>query len=371
MNANNLQRFHNYLCAVVKYYQTHKSLKNFSNLAKDFKCKAITRELFFQFELDKVIGEPEREVSDNIRLLMAEMDIKRRQEQLKAYIDGQSIEQQNEEAEIEEALEKMPSLLERFEAHFRMFNDFIARVNTAAKEAGCDLGIKGWALENEGYDLLGFDCAYELLECREWSDRVEYRVAKTLFEPIDKKVLCDSLRQMGPNTMHAFLTYIFGDEDSTQLKFDFDARGDKSESNDAIEEALAEYGVFNDVAFHKLESWKGCGHMCIVYKDAPDVLMIVGEGGVDFYTVEDDIFYSYCGDTIIDPGVGCHFGGWGTRSIMAECIKDIFLCKDEAMRQQASVPERFKGKLLDDLHHIDDIRAMYKEEYARKVITSK
>ena len=362
MNANNLQRFHNYLCAVVKYYQAHKSLKNFSNLAKEFKCKAITRELFFQFELDKATGDPGRELSDNIRRLMADMDMKRRQEQLAAYTSqhGSAVKDET----VKESAEVEKSLLDKFEEHLKRLHGFIAHVSNAAynyedKEVCPSMN----AIDSYLY--------YDLMSMRTWCDEVEYEAAKSFFADMDVATISSSLLAMGENTMHAFLTYIFGSEDGTQLKFNFDARGDKSESNDAIEEALAEYGVFNDVAFHKLESWKGCGHMCIVYKDAPDVLMIVGEDGVDFYTVEDDIFYSYCGDTIIDPGVSCHFGGWGTRSIMAECIKDIFLCKDEAMRQQAAVPERFKGKLLDDLRHTDDIRAMYKDEYSRKVITCK
>ena len=365
MNVKNLERFHQYLCAVVAYYRAHRTLKNFSGLAKEFKVKAITRELFFQFDLDKLEGEPTREQSDKIRQVMSDMDIKRRQAQLQEFINEQEAAEKNEEDEIEEALDNMPSLLERFEEHMGKVNSYVSKITNAAWDAGRDLDINDVRFEPEGFDTMGM---YDMLNLRDWSDQVEYEAAKSLFEKMDEKVLCDAIPKMGKATMHAFLTYIFGGENGVQLKFDFDARGGESPQNDAIEEALAEHGIFNDVLFHKLESWKGCGHMCIVYKDAPDVLMIIGDEKHDFYTVDDDVFYSYCGNTIIDPGNACAFGGWGTRSIMAECIKTIQACKQEAIEVQKSlnIDQSLKGKLMEDLKYADQIRAMYKEDWEKK-----
>lgn len=347
MNIKNFEKFHNYLCAVVKYYRTHKSLKNFSNLAREFKVKAITRELFFQFDLDKV-EQPSRELSDKIRTLMAEIDMKRRQAQLSAYL--------SEHAEAEEP-EPDKTEFDKFEEHMRQLTDYINAVTGTAytKQKGVKLKM------NEEFCYDRFEDDAFLL--RLWASQMEYLAAEDFFGKMDIAVIRDNLLNMGDLTMHAFLSYIFGDEHGVQTKFDFDARGNASADNDSIEESLAEYGVFNDVAFHKLESWKGCGHLCIVYKDAPDVLMVISDSCEDFYTVDDDVFYSYCGDTIIDPGNACAFGGWGTRQIMARCIRAVLTCRDKAVEYQKDVPSRLAGKLLNDLKHTDDIRAMYKEEW--------
>ena len=360
MNENNLQRFYNYLCAVVKYYQTHKSLKNFSNLAREFKVKAITRELFFQFDLDKEEGEPTRELSDKIRLLMAEIDMKHRREQLEAFINSEHPQDApgvSEKNAFEKYEERLTLIFQYRQDVIKAIYDMWGKVDTAIMgREPSDLPLFGPA-ETKLEDLL-------MLES--WRDQVEYEAAKEFFGGMDNELILRELPTMSEPVIHSFLTYIFGDEDGTQLKFDFDARGEKSESNDALEQAMAEYGIFNEVAFHKLESWKGCGHMCIVYKDAPDILMIIGDQRNEYYTIEDDIFYSYCGNTVIDPGVNCLFGGWGTRSIMATCIRAILLCKYEAMYQQDMVPKHLRGKLLGDLRHADDIRAMYREEWERK-----
>lgn len=359
MNINNLERFHNYLCAVVAYYRAHRTLKNFSSLAKEYKVKAITRELFFQYELDKLDGELNRELSYKIRHVIADIDMNRRQQQLATFFN----DQQKEEKKAKEE-DDADFRLERFEAHMEKVNGFIRAVKKTA-----------WTWSEKTIDDIRFepaeefnDTAFDVQNLRNWKDQVEYEAAKSFFGSMATKDICNAVPKMQENTMHAFLTYIFGDENGKQLKFDFDAKGNKSPQNDAIEQALAEYGIFNDVLFHKIESWEGRGHLCVVYKDAPDVLMIVSDEKHDFYGVDDDVFYCYCGDTIIDPGntIAYSFDGWGTRSIMAECIKTVNACKNEAVGAQKRVPSALKGKLMDDLNCADEIRKMYREENMRK-----
>jgi len=357
MNAKNLDRFFNYLCAVVKYYQTHRSLKKFSNLAREYKCKAITQELFFQFDLDKETGIPSRELSDKIRLLMAEMEMKRRSEQLTLYMG----EHENGKKDASEDSKKE---FEQYEKRLQKMLEYRQKVLKSTWEIYENTYRNGDKSEAQVYGPVNdFE---DLLCLGDWKNEVEFRFARDFFSKLDVDTVLENMLNMSEPVMHSFLTYIFGGEDGVQIKFDFDARGEDSYSNDALENILAEYGVFNDCLFHKLESWKGCGHMCIVYKEAPDVLMIIGDEQHGLYTVDDDVFSSYCGNTIINPNHDAFFGGWGTRSIIAECIHTILTCKNEAIEAQKNVCSDLKGKLMEDLRHADDIRAMYREEWEKK-----
>ena len=80
MNKECYDKFYSYLCEVVKLYQEKKTLRNFSLLAKKWKCKAITQELFYTFNLHKIIHPfvPSRDVSDKIRNVLAERDNRQR-----------------------------------------------------------------------------------------------------------------------------------------------------------------------------------------------------------------------------------------------------------------------------------------------------
>lgn len=63
------EKFHNYLCDVIRYYQEKKTLKGFSEVAKNHHCAKITTELFYQYGLDE-IADPsmlDKKVSHKIR----------------------------------------------------------------------------------------------------------------------------------------------------------------------------------------------------------------------------------------------------------------------------------------------------------------
>ena len=76
MNKESYDKFYYYLCDVVRLYQTNNSLRNFSILAKKWKCKSITKDLFYEFNLHKIKSPalPHRAVSDIIRNKLAERD---------------------------------------------------------------------------------------------------------------------------------------------------------------------------------------------------------------------------------------------------------------------------------------------------------
>lgn len=70
------ENFYLYLCDVVSYYQENGTLKNFSSLAKKWKVKAITKEMFYFHDLHKIKKTEEltREMSDMIRNEMSQAD---------------------------------------------------------------------------------------------------------------------------------------------------------------------------------------------------------------------------------------------------------------------------------------------------------
>ena len=120
--------------------------------------------------------------------------------------------------------------------------------------------------------------------------------------------------------------------------------------------------------FVKIESWKGNAHCVAVYKDAPDILMVIGEGATDFYTVADDIWYSYCGDTVLCPERNFSFGGWGTRSMVGFCLRQM-LSEDNhkaALKEQQNVSKQMHGKLMDDINNYRDIWQMYHDDFNKQ-----
>lgn len=77
----NFDNFYSYLCDLCSSYQTNHSLKGISELAKKYGVKAITKEQFFQFELDDpenpsflINGKPSKGYSDAIRKDLADLD---------------------------------------------------------------------------------------------------------------------------------------------------------------------------------------------------------------------------------------------------------------------------------------------------------
>lgn len=79
----NYENFYNYLCELCLLYKKNKSLKGMSEIAKKYGVKSITKEQFFQFELDKpqdnpslfeLDGAPSRALSDAIRKDLSDLD---------------------------------------------------------------------------------------------------------------------------------------------------------------------------------------------------------------------------------------------------------------------------------------------------------
>lgn len=356
MNEQKLEQFRNYLSAVVEHYRTFRSLKNFSKLSSDYKCAAITRELFFQFELDKLPSgnAVTRELSDKIRLLLSEQNRELRRQMLEAYLEEHQTKPQ-------QSADAKPDIIPDFD---RRASSLCAMLKDIGEYAFKKMESMGELL-SPLFDGAEWDCEkYDVL--KDWSDYMECVVGKKFVNQLTRDDEPMAFLRLSEEAQHVMMSFLLcANADGAQHKFNFDARGYES-VNDELDAILKIHGFYDNCAFHKFESWKGCGHLCVVYDDAPDVLMIVGDGTHSFYTIEDDIFYSYCGDTIINPNIDCHFGGWGTRSLVAECMRTVLTCHGEAVEQQRLVPDYVKGKLMDDLNHYDDIRAMYREDWKKK-----
>lgn len=76
MNKKIYERFHNYLCEVVEYYQEHGSLNKFSFIAKKWGVKAIPKEVFYVNGLHLLPKGhlPSMETSVEVRNILAERD---------------------------------------------------------------------------------------------------------------------------------------------------------------------------------------------------------------------------------------------------------------------------------------------------------
>ena len=369
MNDNRLKKFHEYLCAVVEYYQKNKSLKNFSALAKQYQVKAITQEQFYQSKLDELKPgqKPSRETSDRIRMMMAEDDLKRRQQMLDTFLKAQ--EQKEAEGGSSESAEvKEPTLAEKidtFELRFDLLGPAFANIithvyNQYEKEFG-----------NSGNDLLGAESWRVRLSpepyLKEWADKVEFDLTRLVFDNADAAEVRKMLPSWNDKILHAYLTWLYGGGNGDQLKLNFDERGDADSSNEQLLDLLRDQGLLNDILFAKLETWKGVALCAIIYKDAPDILMIISEDAINYYTIEDNIWYSYCGNTIINPEHNTSFGGWGTRSIVGHCLRQMLSEENRiaATKEQQHVTKEMRGKLMDDINHYRDIWQMYHEEYEK------
>ncbi len=68
--------------------------------------------------------------------------------------------------------------------------------------------------------------------------------------------------------------------------------------------------------------------------------------------------------TVTYPDVVAEFGGWGTRSIVGFCLRQML--KEEnnkaAIQEQQKVTKQMRGKLMDDINHYRDIWQMYHDE---------
>lgn len=370
MNEQRLKKFHDYLCAVVEFYQQNKSLKNFSTLAKQYQVKAISKDYFYQFKLDELKPgqKPDRALSDKIRLMMADDDLKRRQQMLDTFLKAQ--EQKESDGTTEAPETKEPTLAERidtFEARFDLLGPAFANIiNTVYEEYSKEFGTNT-------NDLLGYETSMVRLSpepyLKEWADKVEFDLTKLVFDKAEPEEVRKVIYTWNDKIMHAYLTWLYGGSTGDQMKLNFDERGSETYSdNEQLIEMLRDQQLLDDTIFVKLESWKGCAHCVVIYKDAPDILMVIGERENSFYTIEDNIWKSYCGNTIIAPDGCSSFGGWGTRTIVGYCLKQLLSDENHmlAVKEQQNVTKQMRGKLMDDINHYRDIWQMYHDEWAKE-----
>ena len=182
MNERRLENFHEYLCAVVDYYHKNgKILKNFSFLAKQYRVKGITQEIFKKYKLgDLKPGEkPSRKLSDTIRLEMAEQDMKAREQMLAAYQKSQD----EKETEQQKEPEHEPTLEERidtFEARFDLLGPMFAQISSQLAESY----KKNFGPHAD--DLLGKDTWQVRLSpepyLNEWANNVEFDLTRIVFD---------------------------------------------------------------------------------------------------------------------------------------------------------------------------------------------
>ena len=371
MNEQRLKKFHDYLCAVVEFYQQNNSLKNFSALAKQYQVKAITLEQFYQSKLNELKPgqKPDRATSDKIRLMMAEDDLKRRQQMLDTFLKTQEQRDSDGDMTVELAEVKEPTLAERidtFEARFDLLGPVFANItNKVFDEFQKEFGT-------QTHELLGLESNCVRLSpepyLRDWANCIEFDLTKLVFDKADQEEVRQMLPSWNDKILHAYLTWLYGGNNGDQLKLHFDERGCADSSNEQLIDLLRDQQLLDDMLFVKLETWKGVALCAAIYKDAPDVLMVIGEDAVNFYTIEDNIWYSYCGDTIICPESNFSFGGWGTRTIMGHCLRQMLSAdnRQAAINEQKNVTKQMRGKLMDDINHYRDIWQMYHEEYQQK-----
>ena len=374
MNEKRLENFHRYLIAVVDYYYKNgKMLKNFSHLAPKFRVKGITQEQFALYKLgDKKPEQIDRPFSDRIRLEIAEAEHKKQEDKLKIFLDERERQEQDGGKGANE-LPHVPTLAERidtFEARFDLlgpvFGDITSQVYDYYKK---EFGPQADELLGSDSRLVRMSPEHHLTQ---WAEDVEFDLTRIVFEDADPEEVKQLLPTWNEKILHAYLTWLYGGKDGTQLKLDFDERGRDNSQNEVLIELLQGQGLLEQMLFVKLESWKGCAHCAAIYNDAPDVLMIIGENegtaGVDFYTVSDDIWYTCDGDTIINPDNCCEFGGWGTRSIVARCLRQILSDDNHkaAFLEQQKVTKQMRGQLMNDIKHYRDIWQMYHDEYEQK-----
>ena len=98
------------------------------------------------------------------------------------------------------------------------------------------------------------------------------------------------------------------------------------------------------------------------------IRMVINEDTVKFYTIEDNIWYSAGGDTIINPENNLGFGGYGTRTIVGKCLRQMLNDENHkaALMEQKNVTKPMRGKLMNDINHYRDIWNMYHEEWEKK-----
>jgi len=301
-------------------------------------------------------------------LMMADDDLKRRQQMLDTFLKAQ--EQKESDGTTEAPETKEPTLAERidtFEARFDLLGPaFASLTNRVYKDFEKEFG-------STVHDLLGTDSYQVRFDpfpyLNEWANNVEFDLTRMVFDNTDPEEVRKNILLWNDKIMHAYLTWLYGGTDGKQLKLNFDERGNAYYSdNEQLIDLLRDQHLLDHTLFVKIESWKGCAICVAVYTEAPDVLMVIDEGEPSFYTIEDNIWHSFQGNTILAPD-GCHnFGGWGTRTIVGHCLRQILLPAniDAAKAEQAHVSKQMRGKLMNDINNYRDIWQMYHDEWAKE-----
>jgi hypothetical protein len=95
------ERFADYLSDVISYYKKHKSLRNFSDIAKKHRITSITQELFYEYKLNDYPEnkKPSIELCDEI---LSQIRLRREPQNKKVYDKGEVIvwEADNKERSI-------------------------------------------------------------------------------------------------------------------------------------------------------------------------------------------------------------------------------------------------------------------------------
>lgn len=78
MKKQQFDSFYYYLCDVASLYKSTGSLRNFSALAKKYKCTKITIAQFYEYGLHELSDSPSRQLSDKIRNDISELERKRK-----------------------------------------------------------------------------------------------------------------------------------------------------------------------------------------------------------------------------------------------------------------------------------------------------
>ena len=203
---------------------------------------------------------------------------------------------------------------------------------------------------------------------KDWAECVEFDLTKMVFDKAEPEEVKALLPTWNEKILHGYLTWLYGGKDGRQLKLHFDERGNDGGDNEQLIELLRDQGLLENMLFVKLESWKGVALCAAIYQDAPDVLMVINEDTVKFYTIEDNIWYSAGGDTIINPENNLGFGGYGTRTIVGKCLRQMLNEENHkaALMEQKNVTKPMRGKLMNDINHYRDIWNMYHEEWEKK-----
>lgn len=345
MKQVKLDNYQVYLTEVINHWKHNKTLNGFSKITKKHHVKGITKEQFFQYGLDKMDEVP-RELSDNIRYDIQQIDHDRK------YLVKEEDDVQHNGERIDFDAEKAPNERPTLDTLFGYLRGEIKYDSDEYKK------------EREVEDNIEkfLEISYEDYMGASQTNTLELKAAKKIFGSVS--YFPEIWDKVTDNIKHAILTMFFADEYGIQRKLNYDAAGKECPQNEFFIKTLSDKGFLNDLVFAKIESREGGFYFCIVYKDAPDILVIFnGEGEIEYQTVDqfDLLDYSkndYGGGIMIKNNISYGCDG-GTRTKMMRFIDEIRMNKSSAVALQGNVATSKKGKLLYDLRNLNDLKQLY------------